>query len=65
MFFFRHNEIIMGLKKYPVLSHFSESALKRLIDESETITIHQNQTLFSCGEQAEYVFYLNEGHLNA
>ncbi len=65
MFFFKHNEIIMGLKKYPVLSHFSESALKRLIDESETITIHQNQTLFSCGEQAEYVFYLIEGHLNA
>ena len=64
MFFFNDNEIINGLKKYPVLKNFSESALRRLVDESEIITLEQNQILFACGEPANTVFYLIEGHLD-
>ena len=63
MFTFDDDEIIKGLKKYPVLSHFSESALKRLVGQSKIVEIDENHTLFSCDEPADSVYYLIEGHL--
>lgn len=63
MFFFDDNEIIRGLKKYPVLSHFSGFALRRLVSQSEILSIDAHQTLFNEGEPSDSVYYLIEGHL--
>jgi NTE family protein len=63
MIFFSDNDIVHGLQKYPVLNYFSEASLRRLIRESELITLSANEILYHCHDASEHVFYLIEGHL--
>jgi predicted acylesterase/phospholipase RssA/CRP-like cAMP-binding protein len=63
MFLFDNNEIIKRLGKYPILMHFSESELRMLVEQSETLELETNQVLFYQDEPSDYVFYLIDGHL--
>jgi NTE family protein len=63
MFYFDNIEIVKRLKKYPVLSHFSESALRKLVTQSHTLTLSAGKILFTQSETSDSVYYLIDGHL--
>ncbi len=63
MLFPDSHEIANRLKKYPVLCHFSQSALEELVSLSETVSIPANQILFSHNDVSDSVYYLMDGYL--
>lgn len=63
MFFFDDNAIVRRLKKYPILSEFSEFTLGRLVNQSEVITLEEEQVLFRYNDTCDSVYYLIDGHL--
>lgn len=63
MFLFDNEEIIKRLSKYPILSHFSESEVRMLVEQSTIMVLEANQVLFYQDEPSEHVFYLIDGHL--
>ncbi len=63
MFLFDTNEIVRRLRQYPILKHLSEFALRKLVVQSETMSLEANQVLFYHDEPSDSVFYLIDGHL--
>ncbi len=63
MFLFDKNEIVRRLKKYPILQNFSEFALRKLVAQSQTLELMDNQVLFYPAEASDSVYYVIDGHI--
>lgn len=61
MFSFNQKELIARLKKYPLLSKFSEEELTELVASSETIEVPEDTFLFHGKELATHVYYIISG----
>lgn len=61
MFLFDNNEIIQRLKKYPIFNKFSTFTLRRLVAQSELMTVPADTILFYSQTPSHYVFYVIDG----
>lgn len=56
-----NSELVTQLNKYPILSHFSRTALQKLVDQSEIIEAQADDVLFASDDPGNYLYYLIDG----